>query len=900
MEHIDLTLHENKSFRSVNEINNIGVDLEREEKLLPVSDLQGTIDAYEQYLKEKDACNKYRFVFTIHPYCTNVLFNHITEAVFKEGSTSCNMVLKENDALTGSFGGGSLGYATYKKNGGNTSLDSNTPITRDTGYSCDTTTGNDKYLEYYCGADIFNNHLLRRKEFVCINKLKNNENGKYFNTIFDSIRDPWGEKIKGFTYQDATSDTNLHLYNMDSIYSFLDGMSHNLREKDGWLGFYNQALLRTTNGDDANGTGNINKVINNLDECTFIDMYPTRKHYSFVPHVNPYRKRLEKNWEYMITYPFANEFNHFAVYDDNRHISGILCEPDLGDYTMAQWLDLDANNRRNIPLTIRFKTHMKHTLMSGDRVNIHFYKSDNNSVFTTEDVVIDSIGKGGYDGQHYFSVRLNDVSSDMTLAYQSQGSGTTIYARIEKLSSGRPCKYYLRKFRKLPNFKNTKTNVVNGVTEADITNALNTSDFSSSLNKLGFSKTIYGDDVAQIVYDDDIDVTGLRDNLDKELSVLYLTLVKTNYGHDRWYSNGTLPQSYTDAHIEYSHCFGTVTSGFNLPVWSNDARECNVRKQHNITKNVNGRPASSNKLESDITLRKDNQDYVFYGDIVELDENLLQETILERVNHRFNTAQREYDYGNKSTGTVNPFAKLITDEITRDDFNGGFQQSTGDRMCTNYWANLAPEGYYYQAHYPVKIKEFSDEVSEGYHTRIQNFEEAVTNETGNTYAIRTDVNYYFEIGDEIYLYNKTTNARTIGIITNVQGDDFRDIMFTVSGSRLNLSDYNLFKPNRLKPRGAYEMNDGTGRYVWRDIVPQSKLFRTSDIYDSIFTNGAIYMHKDINFYLKRQDPFGEYGLLPNYNEALTSCIQPADLEFDGENKDLSGGDYFEEGENNIC
>jgi hypothetical protein len=27
-----------------------------------------------------------------------------------------------------------------------------------------------------------------------------------------------------------------------------------------------------------------------------------------------------------------------------------------------------------------------------------------------------------------------------------------------------------------------------------------------------------------------------------------------------------------------------------------------------------------------------------------------------------------------------------------------------------------------------------------------------------------------------------------------------------------------------------------------------------------FTNGAHYIHNTINFYLRRQDPFGEYGL----------------------------------------
>ena len=113
MDNTELTLNKNKSFSSVNEIKNLNIDLESEEILLPVSDLQGKIDAYEQYLKEKDACNTYRLVFTIHPYCSNILFNHITEAVYNEGSDSTNMFLTEQDAYTSMKNKSS--YAYYKQ-----------------------------------------------------------------------------------------------------------------------------------------------------------------------------------------------------------------------------------------------------------------------------------------------------------------------------------------------------------------------------------------------------------------------------------------------------------------------------------------------------------------------------------------------------------------------------------------------------------------------------------------------------------------------------------------------------------------------------------------------------------------------------------------------------------------
>ena len=97
-----------------------------------------------------------------------------------------------------------------------------------------------------------------------------------------------------------------------------------------------------------------------------------------------------------------------------------------------------------------------------------------------------------------------------------------------------------------------------GISEEEIVEALTTNDFSSSLNRLGFSKTIYGDDLSQIIYDD-VTIDGLRDNLGRELSVIYLTIVKTNYGHTEWYED----KNYKSPAVEYSHCFGKIKSGFD-------------------------------------------------------------------------------------------------------------------------------------------------------------------------------------------------------------------------------------------------------------------------------------------------------------------------------------------------
>jgi hypothetical protein len=49
-------------------------------------------------------------------------------------------------------------------------------------------------------------------------------------------------------------------------------------------------------------------------------------------------------------------------------------------------------------------------------------------------------------------------------------------------------------------------------------------------------------------------------------------------------------------------------------------------------------------------------------------------------------------------------------------------------------------------------------------------------------------------------------------------------------------------------------------FVWREVLPYSQTNENSEIGDVTFTNGAIYRQQNITFELRRQDPFGEYGL----------------------------------------
>ena len=139
----------------------------------------------------------------------------------------------------------------------------------------------------------------------------------------------------------------------------------------------------------------------------------------------------------------------------------------------------------------------------------------------------------------------------------------------------------------------------------------------------------------------------------RELSEIYITVFKTNYGHAEWYSNyGSSAKS--EENVEKSHCFGPLTAGFDLP---NDQRDYNVHCIHNIpsgnTNNIDSSPIALHSLNESSTGTTNNvkgiriSDDSFYGDIIEFDEVTLRETVLEEVYFRFNTYQREdttYEY----------------------------------------------------------------------------------------------------------------------------------------------------------------------------------------------------------------------------------------------------------------
>lgn len=943
----------------------MGVELTNEFKKFPVDSIDTKIDQYLQYVKENDASHKYRFVFTVAPICSNVLFNHNTEIVSNEGSDVCKLYKDTYREITEATEKGAALYYDFK-NGKITPAENRTLTSRtliqDTGYSHPKCGG----FVYHCGYDIFNNHILRQKEFTVVNFKPVNVTNMTFNTISDVSRDYDGTVIKD-NVQTGTTQSECHLYSVSTIRTFEESIRDNLIERDGWFGFKNPTMIEVNNVklrstfDSNSGSGGstptepigggevhalrspmrggtqepvvqyqevcVNKCMNNNKACEFIDMYPDRSLYSFMPKINKARNREEYNWEYCLTYPYKSitgcTLTSYVV-NDEEVANGMLAEfvSDFSSYIgeMADILQYAVTDSEYRDIIVR--TKCKNTIQSGSVVRLSIIATNdsgtNTRCFETQDVTVKNIGLGGYADQYYFSIGLSDVISVLdnmnTLRFTKD-----VYCYVRKVVNGRPCKYYFRMFKRLPNFKGVNIIPADGLTEEDINNNM-FRDFSSTLNRLAFSNTIYNDKIAQVVYNDDIDTSGLRDNLGRELSEVFFTIVKTNKGHDIWYSKDTLD----DSSIEFSHCFGEVRSGLDLP-WFGD--DYNVHKIHglpSITHDQTVRlfPKSVLPLEYDITINGHDRDIfspikstatlgpqeeqkqtktgLFWGDLVEFSENDILETVLENVQHRFNTAQRE---------TLNKnFEKLYHDEIIIDDFM--IVKNDNDRshfradsqiLAPGYRTNIAPEGYYYQPHYRVELREFDSTVNEGYHTRVQ-FDTFKCIKQGNTAiyktTAKTDKNYYLNVNDTIYIYPIDGSGRIDGIITSVGGDDFRDIQFQSSKLTNDRFQYVFFKPNSEKPATAYDFNDLSGKYIWRDFVSVNNISIDSKLYNMVFTNGAHYVEQRVNLYLRRQDPYGVYGLNYASNQGIPEAMQK--LEISGLEKDTSEAQYFDVNINPIC
>lgn len=940
-----ILLNSRRSKRSVNVDNKITLEFKNKESILPVNECIGKIDSYDVYNDERDKSSLYRIILSINPICSNILFNSITEIVYKEGSEDIVVVpINVSDSIK---------YNDFKGEGNPISTESlyTRQCIRDTEY---THPKIGPYV-YHCGYDMFNNHTLRTSDFISINNeydanLLNNElkNDKKienlyggteynvsstFNTIRDYVRYANGEPLREIYFNrknvNVSSIVNMnnriiHNYQTDNLYTFIESINNNMSEDNGWFGFVNPSYI-----DIGDNNLLFNKCMNNNKSCEFIDMYPDRSLFSFIPKINEYRNnRVEKNWEYCLTYPYKNNFDNELIYENG--INGIKV-------TNNNIKLININERSYLVI----KSPLTHNLKYNS--NIQIYVKDDNSMYEKVNFSckVEGIGDlNGNDEKHTFFINSEDLIQ--YLDYYDNLIHKDI--RFAKIVNGLESSYYIREFKRLPNLKYSKKNI-DSIEDENLDAYINNSlfiknnnkysilDFNNSINKIAFSQNIYGDNISQIIYTDDINVNRLKDNLNRPLSEIYLTIIKNNKGYDKWYYE----KDYSSDSIEFSHAFGKITAGIDM---DDTQVDYNVHCIHNINIYENNKECDWNSIlkipESGKIIKKPKQiminddglinevipdnddininDTVFLGDIVEYIPSEVKEYTIEKIYYRFNTAQREIVFNDERENIY--IDTMVNDDYDLDDNSNvtgenGYNNNIGFKISEDifnktddnfiYPGNLFPEGYFYLPHYKIKINDFSNIVNQGEDTIIKYYKEGDKKPIIDKYIkINTINNYYLNVNERIILYNKEDKKYTYGIIVKIE-NNFKTITFKpdIKINNNELGNYIIFKKNTEIPYYAYRLNDGSGRYLWRTILKKSEIPYNSDIYNMIFANNAFYIHNNINFYLKRQDPYGNYGL--KYVEGKTSSQNRlSELDITGNKKDITIFDYVKNENNNLC
>lgn len=278
------------------------------------------------------------------------------------------------------------------------------------------------------------------------------------------------------------------------------------------------------------------------------------------------------------------------------------------------------------------------------------------------------VGTNGYNGDHeVVTLGLsNGDYKDYYFVIDLPNTGSiNNQSRMKKIVNGIESEYYFRKFRKI---KTKATPVI----EQD--------DYETY--QVGFSESFFNDQIIQYVFNEDIDVSDLTDNLGRPLSEIYLTVIKTD-------SNGL---------------FSNVTSGIETPLMDR------LLLSNNITYLRTNVPAinrihnggllpfpSHTPLEGNVKIMDNNNvpnNIDFYGDLVEYNIATLEEIPLCVVSHRFNTFNRE------SPADLTYLAAQPTTPTGQPTYN---QVNLGPRQ----------EGYFYQAHYKMQIRQFSNYIEEG-------------------------------------------------------------------------------------------------------------------------------------------------------------------------------------------
>lgn len=894
----------------------ITIELPRSNALLHYNDVKRDIDHYEQFIKEKASCTKYRIIATIRPYMTNVLLNPYTEIV-RIDENSAKIIIQPGENFDGQF-----------RNVNGKQTPNKEDMIQNTEYSHPEHGG----CIYLPGHDIFDNHLLRNTGFSVITT-NNGRNRNVFNTISDYARNEDGSVVKIAVREDVNNvtDKERHLYRIGDIMSYEDSRENNLVEENGWFGFMNASTLKTTYAPSSGAAQRQetwwNCVDNSKNPCDFIDMYPGRREFSMIPQVNPITNETETNWDFVLTYP------------SSHYRDGNIINESIGAVAVV-W-SLTVTEGQNSML-LYMRTPFAHNLERGDEIKLYIYKTNDNGdsgyVELNEDEHFTVAGVGNTSGEYpdiYFFVRIyQDAENTDDVIFTEGGHGAfftgggntqtrNVLLRYKKVVNGNECDYYIRRFKQVDD----KT--------------------LSENYRLSFAKSIYDDNILQITFTDTVNVDGIKDNRGRPVTSLYLTAIKKA-------SSAPDYDGYKNDH-SLCRCFGPLSYGFDYAQTSVDAT---LNKFNEASEHLRDVHYIIHDDKDDAPIQDaDSKEYM--GDLVEYSPYTDTETILCGVCYRFNTMQREYLFGDDQP-------KITYHEISADDevnedgtLSQGFHADPRTEVV-----NTKHEGYYYRPHHQIQIRQFG-ELQSGKHREMSVIEAHPVASDSVYVSVRTRAPHRLSVGDTVILRLSNTNQYTNFHVTSVENSvrfgirpydgrwafkkdgsdnittytwislckylssDIPSLTYKICGALwekymdpdvddrskyyrywqyiksglyfdsgmeesikdLGYSDdfndlrnaSNVLFLAQNKDIPDYATQTGPNSYVWHEIYSNGD-DRATGIPDYTFANGAIYLTPNFGLYLQRQDPEG----ISQLNDGKT----PPDIM--GDIMDKSNYEYIEE------
>ena len=355
------------------------------------------------------------------------------------------------------------------------------------------------------------------------------------------------------------------------------------------------------------------------------------------------------NWTQYVSYPYENDYNKLLQYDLGTS------NPYLWNAGEGRPFYIKNPYSYNGQTLISFISPVEHGLTVGEWVEIEMEGGWNgyegNKVFQ-----VYSVGNGGYNSDKYVFNIFNNGFTGTTFINGSEGN----FKRIIDITNSAETmsKYYVRKHK-----------IITNVDEAILTKAAFDLNGFNVKKKYEYS-SLTPDNVARITYKEnnqsyllsfskDIDIRQYRDNLNRPLTKLFITII--NKGYFGWMNK------------EISNNVG-LREGykFNLgytptPYW----RLTNNNNLSNIPLNFYTKPGSftfyyNQDLKSGDTIS---------GDYCEYNEFEQKERVVSEFLHKL---------------WFNPFLYKI-----------------------HLQGTLNPDGYYYQPHHPITLKIYSDYLEEG-------------------------------------------------------------------------------------------------------------------------------------------------------------------------------------------